>query len=667
MADNLIVMRGSTFFISDSKGDVVARAAEGFFTADVRHLSTWQLLLDGKPMFLLSSRTVTHDRALVFGTLADAHIGHSTFLSVTRDRRMHDGFDEQVIVESHANEARKLVVEMRFASDFIDIFEARGPGFIADLERDGRRWVDHDGRDVLLCHEQEGFRRETRLSFDRDVRLAEDERIRFEVELGPRAHWRLGVHVSCSGDGITRDKQEVLPKVSSSNAASLPVEPPVLDTDHEMLALTYAQSIEDLVALSLPPTDAAGAGVPAAGLPWFMTVFGRDSLITAYQGLPFLPGLSAATLRSLAALQAQHDDAFRDAEPGKILHELRRGKLAMLHEVPHTPYYGTHDATPLFLILLDEYERWTGDIDLVQEMEGPARKALEWVETYADRDGDGYLEYERRSPLGLRNQCWKDSDESVVFADGRRAKGPLALCEIQGYAFDAFVRAGRLARVRWNDEELAARLEGRAADLKKRFNADFWCEERGHYVLALDGDKAQVDSLTSNTGHLLWSGIVDAHRADEVIRRLMAEDMFNGWGLRTLCSSDAAYNPIGYHIGTVWPHDTGIAAEGMRRYGHAEEASRLTMSLLEAAAFFGHRLPEVFAGFDRRKTRMPVEYPTASRPQAWAAGATLLALRTLLGMDAVDGEVRAAPALPDRLGRLGVRGVHRGNTRADVF
>jgi glycogen debranching enzyme len=666
VAENLIVMRGSTFFVSDSRGDVLARAAEGFFTADVRHLSTWRLLLDGRPMFLLTSRTVAHDRALIFGTLANAHIGHSTALTVTRDRRMDHGFDEKLTIESHDPGAQSVVIDLCFGSDFIDIFEARGRGSDGQIPREGRQRLEADARSVRMSHEQRGFRRHTQLTFDRDIDLVGEERARFEVDLGPRGRWELGIHVSCEGDGITRPR----PTGKTDLARTADPDPseavPVLETDDQMLRLTYAQSVADLNALRLPSSDGEGAGVPAAGLPWFMTVFGRDSLITAYQTLPFMPRLASSTLRSLAALQARGDDGFRDAEPGKILHELRRGKLATLGKVPHTPYYGTHDATPLFLILLDEYERWTGDAQLIAELEEPARRALEWLQTYGDPDGDGYLEYHRRSPLGLRNQCWKDSDESVVFADGRRARGPLALCEIQGYAFDAYVRVARLARAIWADEALAEGLESRAATLKERFNADFWCEERGHYVLALDGDKEQVDSLTSNTGHLLWSGIIDETRAGEVTARLMADDMFNGWGVRTLCSSDGAYNPIGYHIGTVWPHDSGIAAEGMRRYGYRAEASRLTMSLLEAATFFGHRLPEVFAGFDRGTTGMPVEYPTASRPQAWASGATLLALRTLLGMDPIDGDVRAAPVLPDRLGLLRVRGVLRGSARVDV-
>jgi glycogen debranching enzyme len=657
LSDNLTIMDGSTFFVSDERGDAVARLAEGLFVSDVRHLSKWRLLVNGEPIFLLSSRTVGYDRARIFGTLAGSHIGQNPPVTLSRDRRVHNGVTERISLESHTSREQQLHVDVCFGSDFIDIFEARHNDLASASARDGRKWTDHDHDAVTLRHQQDGFARSTKLTFDVPFELLSD-RARFHVTLGPRARWVLSIFISCEGDGVSgqgpgeRDAGEVALHVG---------EAPLLETEQELLDYTYTQSVSDLVALSLPPNDGEAAGAPAAGLPWFMTLFGRDSLITAYQSLPFLPGLARGALLALARLQADADDGFRDAEPGKILHELRRGKLAELGKVPHTPYYGSHDATPLFLVLLDEYERWTGDIDLVNGLEDAARRALAWIETHGDLDGDGFLEYNRRSPLGLENQCWKDSSGSVLFADGTRARGPLALCEIQGYAYDARRRMARLCRMRYGDAELAERLEDDAQALKRRFNEDFWCEARGHFALALDGEKDQVDSLTSNTGHLLWSGIVDEERGVAVVDRLMASDVYNGWGLRTLSSNDDGYNPIGYHIGTVWPHDTGIAAEGMRRYGFHTQASRLAGSLLDAAAFFGHRLPEVFAGFDREETGMPVEYPTASRPQAWAAGATLLALRTLLGLDVQDGRLRSRPTAPEiaaqvRLRRVSVRG-----------
>jgi glycogen debranching enzyme len=425
----------------------------------------------------------------------------------------------------------------------------------------------------------------------------------------------------------------------------------------------------DLAALRIRP-DAVTIRwpMPGGGLPWFMTVFGRDSLIAAYEAIAFHQELALATLEALAQLQATGWDNFRDAEPGKIMHELRRGTLAKLGRIPHTPYYGTHDATMLWLIVLEEYERWTGDTTFVRRMEPHARAALAWLEGPADLDGDGYVEYRKRSdsPKALDNHCWKDSDGAILFADGRKAEPPIATCELQGYAYDARRRTARLLRDVWGDPETAGRLEEDAAALKRRFNRDFWVSERRHYALALDGDKEQVDALTSNTGHLLWSGIVDDRRAAGVVRRLLRPDMFSGWGIRSLSSENGGYNPLMYHNGTVWPHDTAICAAGMRRYGFDEEAGLVCQAVLEAAEKFTNQLPEVFAGFQRDDSEVPVDYPGALKPQAWAAGAPLLALRTLLGLDVAGRRLRSRPWVPKELGRIRLRGVrYRGRT-ADV-
>jgi glycogen debranching enzyme len=383
-----------------------------------------------------------------------------------------------------------------------------------------------------------------------------------------------------------------------------------------------------------------------------MSLFGRDSVITSYQALPYAPELAATTLRVLSSKQGTRVDRYREEEPGKILHELRLGELTVFGERPHSPYYGTYDATPLFLVLLDEYERWTGDSDLVRELEGAARAALRWMDEFADRDGDGYLEYERNTESGLENQCWKDSWNSILYADGTLSSLPRATCEIQGYAYDAKVRCARLAREVWDDPELAERLGREAARLKERFNRDFWLPEREFFALALDGEKKPVDSLTSNIGHLLWSGIVDDDKADAVVRHLMGDRLFSGWGVRTMAEGEGGYNPIEYHNGTVWPHDNSFIAAGLARYGYRAEAARVAHAVLEAATYFDYRLPEVFAGYRRGRTKFPVEYPTASSPQAWATGAPLLLIRVLLGLEP-DGAVD--PVLPEPVGALELR------------
>jgi glycogen debranching enzyme len=405
------------------------------------------------------------------------------------------------------------------------------------------------------------------------------------------------------------------------------------------------------------------ATLPAAGLPWFMALFGRDSLLTSFQALPYLPTLAATTLRVLAARQATERDDFHEREPGKILHELRFGELTALGQRPHSPYYGSCDSTPLFLVLLDEYHRWTGDDALIRHLEPNARAALNWIEQSGDADGDGYVEYQRRNlTTGLVNQCWKDSWDSIQFADGTLARGPIATCEIQGYVYDAYRRSARLARDVWSDEGLSDALERRADSLRAQFRQDFWMAERGCHALALDGDKRQVDSLTSNIGHLLWSGILDDSEAAAVAKVLLDDQMYSGWGVRTLGSREAGYNPLGYHTGTIWPHENSLIVAGMARYGHHDEAHSIGTAMLTAATYFEHRLPEVFAGFPIERTSVPVRFPTASRPQAWAAGTPLLLLTTMLGLAPEDAhaEVRlsgpvAHVSLSRDVGRTGLR------------
>ncbi|GAB3864804.1 hypothetical protein GCM10029963_75840 [Micromonospora andamanensis] len=353
-----------------------------------------------------------------------------------------------------------------------------------------------------------------------------------------------------------------------------------------------------------------------------MSVFGRDSLITCLQAVPFLPQLAPPTIATLAHLQGVRFDDFRDEEPGKILHELRHGKSAGFEAQPHSPYFGSADSSALFVILLDEYELWSGDSELVKAFEFEARAALEWISSYGDLLNTGYIWYKTRNPAtGLENQCWKDSWDSISFGDGRLPPYPRATCELQGYAYDAKMRGARLARNFWNDPGYAERLEREAQELKRRFNEDFWISDEEYFAVALDAEGQQVDTLTSNMGHLLWSGIVDDSRATRVVELLMSRRLFSGWGVRTLATGSARYNPLGYHVGTVWPFDNSLIAWGLWRYGFRDEAARICEAMIQAAQFFEGRLPEAFAGYDRTRTTYPVEYPTACSPQAWSAGA----------------------------------------------
>jgi glycogen debranching enzyme len=440
---------------------------------------------------------------------------------------------------------------------------------------------------------------------------------------------------------------------------------PELETDWEPLRKCWARSIEDLESLTFDAGE--GLLVPAAGAPWFMALFGRDSLITAYQAMILSPEPARNVLRALARWQASTIDDFTDSEPGKILHELRRGEMAFSGEIPQTPYYGTVDATPLFLILLEELWRWTADDAFVREMEAPARRALAWM-LECPHKVEGFAAYATRSGAGLHNQGWKDSDNSMLFRDGAHAHPPIALVEVQGYVYDALNRAAALAAEVWDDAELSEGLRSTARDLRERFDRYFWMEDRGYYALALDSEGRRVDSMTSNPGHLLWSGIVPAEKAGLLKERLMGDELFSGWGIRTMAASEAGYDPNSYHNGSVWPHDNAIIVEGLRRYGFHEESKRIAAALVEAARHFDHRLPEVFGGYPRSGTQGPVEYSTSCSPQAWAAGAVPLLVRNMLGVEPYAGKLQleTAPGPLERVSRLRLSGVPAYGNKHEV-
>jgi glycogen debranching enzyme len=445
---------------------------------------------------------------------------------------------------------------------------------------------------------------------------------------------------------------------------------PQLECDWHALTRAYDRSLVDLAALRFTTMTLPGHALPAAGLPWFMTMFGRDSILTSLQALPFVPELARTTLQALGLRQGSRVDDFREEEPGRILHEVRYGELTAFEERPHSPYFGAADATALYVVLLDEYERWTGDRALVRDLELEARAALRWIDEYGDRQGNGYVSYKRRNEeTGLENQCWKDSWDSISYRDGRLPGFPRATCELQGYAYDAKIRAARLAREVWGDAAFAEQLERAAAALKERFNRDFWIDDDdgGYYAVALDADGTKVDSLTSNIGHLLWSGIVDESKADAVVAHLVGPRMFSGWGVRTLADGEARFNPIGYHVGTVWPFDNSFIAWGLRRYGYKAEAARVAAAVLDAAPYFDGRLPEAFGGYERALTHHPVQYPTACSPQAWSTGAPLLFLRTMLGLEPIGEQLVVDAALPVTIGRLELLDIPGRWGRVDAF
>ncbi|TMM38054.1 MAG: amylo-alpha-1,6-glucosidase [Actinobacteria bacterium] len=671
MTDDMVrILDGNTFVVSDSRGDIEASPTDptGLFAYDTRFLSSWVLTVDGNRLTALSTDDLQYYESRFFLVPGTGTVYVDAKLSVIRQRVVGEGFRERLTILNHDDKPVDLNVRISAASDFADLFEVKDA-----LEKKGKYYTRAESDRLLLGYERQTFHRETEITTSEPARITEHG-LTFAVHVEPHAEWSTDLRVTPAvlwPDGrrtVLSSRSGRKPEAMDKDLHAWLAAAPKLECDRDQLKLTYRRSLVDLAALRFSPLIAARHSLPAAGLPWFMTMFGRDSIFTSLQALPFVPDLAATTLKVLGRWQGTRVDDFRDEDPGRILHEMRYGELSAFEERPHTPYYGTADATPLYVVLLDEYERWTGDRTLVRALELEARLALEWIDRYADLMGNGYISYRRRNEkTGLENQCWKDSWDSISYHDGRLPGFPRATAELQGYAYDAKLRGARLARLAWNDPAYADRLEAQAADLKRRFNHDFWVEDGKYYALALDADGAQVDALASNIGHLLWSGIVDKSRAKALAAHLVGPRLFSGWGVRTLAEGEGRYNPIGYHVGTVWPFDNSFVAWGLRRYGFKEEAARVAAGILDAAEFFQGRLPEAFGGYHRSVTRYPVQYPTACSPQAWSTGAPLLLLRTMLGLEPLGEHLVVDPALPAGIGRLELLDIPGRWGRIDAF
>ena len=672
MSANIVkILDGNTFVVSDPRGDIEASLTDptGLFSFDTRFLSTWVLTVNGQRLNALSVDDLQYFEARFFLVPGTGTVYVDAKLSVIRQRAVGDGFHEELTILNHAAEPVELTVRVDADSDFADLFEVKDA-----LKKKGTysTRIDKDG--LHLVYERETFVRMTNIAASAPATI-DEKGLTFVVTLEPHGSWTTDLDVvTAAGSGgrfvrpkYRRGERRALPNMGRSLESWLE-EAPRLECDDDRLRATYRRSLVDLAALRFSPLIAGGRSLPAAGLPWFMTMFGRDSILTSLQALPFTPELAATTLQALGDWQGSRIDDFRDEDPGRILHEMRYGEMTAFEERPHSPYYGCADATPLYVVLLDEYERWTGDRSLVRHREHEARAALAWIDDYADLLGNGYIWYQRRNEqTGLENQCWKDSWDSISDRSGEIPGFPRATCELQGYAYDAKIRGARLAREVWNDPGYAQRLEKQAADLKRRFNRDFWVADEGYFALALDPEGRQVDSLTSNNGHLLWSGIVEKSKAKAVVANLLGPRLFSGWGVRTLAEGEGRYNPIGYHVGTVWPFDNSFIAWGLRRYGFKDEAATIAEGIFDAAGFFDGRLPEAFGGYERSLTKYPVQYPTACSPQAWSTGAPLLLLRTMLGLEPVGEHLVVDPALPRSIGRLELLDIPGRWGRIDAF
>jgi glycogen debranching enzyme len=664
VADDLVkILDGNTFVVSDSRGDIEASLTDptGLFSFDTRFLSRWVLTVNGDRLNSLSVDDLQYFESRFFLVPGTGTVYVDAKLSVIRRRSVGAGFEEEVAILNHDNQPVKVAIRIDAACDFADLFEVKDA-----LRKKGKSSTRVERSRLVLEYARDSYRRFTTIAASGSARY-DQKGLAFAVTIPAHEEWRTTITVTTglptlesAGRRSQRDMRRDLDRWIDAA--------PKLKADSADLVRTYRRSLVDLAALRFSPLSASGRSLPAAGLPWFMTMFGRDSLFTSLQALPFNTELAATTLRELGLRQGTRIDDFRDEDPGRILHEMRYGEMTAFGERPHSPYYGNADATPLFVVLLDEYERWTGDTKLVRELEYEARAALNWIDAYANLRGDGYVWYQRRNEkTGLENQCWKDSWDSISSRNGTIPGFPRATCELQGYAYDAKTRAARLARTVWKDAAFADDLEKQAADLKRRFNRDFWVAKDGYFALALDENGEQVDALASNNGHLLWSGIVDKSKAKAVVRHLMGPHLFSGWGVRTLADGQGRYNPIGYHVGTVWPFDNSFIAWGLRRYGFKEEAAQIASGILGAAAFFDGRLPEAFGGYPRSATKYPVQYPTACSPQAWSTGTPLLLLRTMLGLEPTGDHLIVDPQLPEGIGEIELLDIPGRWGRVDAF
>jgi glycogen debranching enzyme len=665
------IMDGNTFAISDGNGDIYPTSATptGLFAFDTRFLSKWRLSLNGAPLHALAADDISYFETRFF--LVPGRPTHyiDAKLSVIRQRSVGGGFEERLTIINHDEVPVELTVLVEAASDFADLLEIKEA-----RTKQGKHYTRIEGGCLRLGYEREKFRRETLVSATMQPQI--DERgLTFTVHIVPDDEWSTELRVETLMLGTDgRDVREKLyrrrrtkPQIQQDLNEWLD-HAPKLACDDDPLTRTYQRSLIDLAALRISPLSFPDVTLPAGGVPWSMTLVGRESIITSLQTLPFAPELAATTMRVLGIVQGSKLDDFRDEEPGKIMREFRYGESAAFEEHSESPYYGAADCTPLYLILMDEYERWTGDTGLVRDYEQEGRQALRWIDEYGDLRGDGYLWYQSRNrQTGRENQCWKESPDAISYRDGRLPRLPRATCELQGYAYDAKLRGARLARLVWGDPDLADRLEREAAELKERFNRDFWIEDGEYYALALDGDGNKVDALSSNIGHLLWSGIVDESRAGQVASHLVGPELFSGWGVRTLGTRERRYNPISYHVGSVSPFDNSFIAWGLRRYGFEAEAGRIAEGLIDAAEFFDGRLPEAFGGYDRELTKYPVPYPSACSPHAWCSGAPLLLLRTMLGLDPHGDQLVVNPALPSHIGQLELLDIPGRWGRRDAF
>ncbi|MFZ1107237.1 MAG: glycogen debranching N-terminal domain-containing protein [Rhodomicrobium sp.] len=675
----IAIHQGQTVLVTEPDGQIKWPSQHGLYFLDTRVISAWAIYANGEPWELLNGGAVSSHEARICQTnrafeSEDGTVAART-LGLAIGRHIDAGLHEDIDIANNSLNPVRFNLEIAIRADFADIFEVKS-GRIVRRGRITTSW-SQKRQTLHIAYGNKDFSREVIVltgEGDGEPVVNANGRLSFEIALGAGEAW----HRCLMYDLVDGEKRNMAPRGCTDTAETSNYAVEMEDWRRAVLKIGasneefyrfYNQGVQDMEALRLP---LAGTDhmvfVPAAGLPWFVALFGRDTLIASLQTMIVYPEFAAGALEVLGRYQARERDDYRDAEPGKILHELRYGELAHFKLIPHTPYYGTADATPLYLVALHSAWRATGERALIERHLPHAEACLTWIDAYGDRDGDGFQEYETRSPAGYENMGWKDSGDAVMYPDGTLVRGPKALCELQGYVYDAWLRMAEIYDELGNGVSAAA-LRKKAAVLFKKFNEDFWDEECGFYAFALDGEKKKVLSVASNAGHCLWSGIVQPERAAAVVKRLMRDDMRSGWGIRTLSADHPAFNPYNYQTGAVWPHDNALIALGMRRYGFAAEAAAVAREISGAAGhFLLNQLPELYAGLQRDPGSFPVQYLGANVPQAWAAGTPFMLLQTLLGLqqDAPRGKLYVDPALPDWLPDAMLTDLRLGQERFDV-
>jgi glycogen debranching enzyme len=673
----IAIHQGHTVLISEKDGQINWPSDKGLYFFDTRVISSWTIYANGETWELLNGGAISYYASRIYLTNPTVLTEDGTILphalGCTISRSISGGMHEDLDVTNNSMNRVRLQLEIALRCDFADIFEVKS-GQIVRRGRITTDWSEPHQR-LRTTYRNRDFSRVITVSPHSPTKAVyANGRLSFEVVLDQGRAWHCCLlytladgerHFAAPADCVGFSHKSHHAETMADWLKNV-VE---IRTSNEEFYRLFRQALEDMAALRLPIDDTDHmVFLPAAGLPWFVAPFGRDSLIVSLQNTLIYPEFGRGALEILGSLQATEEDNYRDAEPGKILHEMRYGELAHFKLIPHTPYYGTADATPLYLITLHAAWRATGDRSLLERHLETAERCLSWIDNYGDRDGDGFQEYQTRSPVGYENMGWKDSGDSVVYPDGSLVKGPKALCELQGYVYDAWVRMAEVFDALGKPDRAQA-LRAKAGALFDRFNQAFWDEELGFYAYALDGEKNKVLTVASNAGHCLWSGIVPPERAKKVVARLMAPDMWTGWGIRTLSADHPAFNPYNYQTGSVWPHDNAIIAMGCKFYGFAAEAARIAHDISTAAShFLLNQLPELYTAFARDETTFPVQYIGANVPQAWAAGSAFMLTQALLGFlpDAPRNKLYVDPSLPEWLPDLTVQDLRVGKYKLDI-